>query len=632
MRPGPAPDAAGVHTRRLGRVAARALAALAVVALALAAAGARAAPGAGAAPPTAGAEPDVNRLGVDVLVYGSEPEAIAAAVAAAEEGARTLLVTPDDRLGGLFVLGELNVLDLKTQPHDFQLGLFDRWWRLVGRGEAFDVPAAEEAFERLLADAGVRVVRSAREVRPVVAAPGVVTGVTFEAGDDRAFAVSAAHVIDGSGDADLAAAAGAAFDVGWSAYGVQQRMADTLVLRVAGVDWQALVAGVRARGRDYAVAKDRVVWGHFGGVPAAYRPGQPGMRLRGLNVGLQADGTVLINALLLYGIDPLDADSLAEGRERGLAEGPRIVAYLAEHVPGFGNAVFAGGAERLYVRESRHLRARCTLTADDVFDNRVTPQDVAAGGYPLDAQSMTPHDTGFVWGVPEMYGGRLCMLVPAGGPSGLWVVGRSAGFDPVAFSSARVVPFGMAMAEAAGVAAARAARVGLSPQQAALDAGTVAAVRERLAERGAYLPDVRPRRAAGPVEHDHYAAFRTLVARGLATAGYANDPGLSAPVTTLSFAYLLSNVASRFHLRPELGQAIVDAAVAAAAPDAPLTPDVAAAVMREAACLLTACPDGAGWGALHASGLAWREEPPVGNLDRGQAYALAAALARAAVP
>src|SRR5690606_36775752 len=159
----------------------------------------------------------VNRLGVDDLVYGSEPEAIAAAVGAAEEGARTLLITPDDRLGGLFVLGELNVLDLKTQPHDFQLGLYDRWWRLVGRGEAFDVPAAEEAFERLLADDGVRVVRSAREVRRVVAASGVVTRVTFEAGHDRALAVSAAHVIDGSRDADLAAAAGAAFDVGWLA-------------------------------------------------------------------------------------------------------------------------------------------------------------------------------------------------------------------------------------------------------------------------------------------------------------------------------------------------------------------------------------------------------------------------------
>ncbi len=576
-----------------------------------------------------GGAAEATTVRVDVVVYGSEPEAIAAAVAAAEEGAATMLVTPDDRVGGLFVLGELNVLDLKTQPRDYQLGLFDRWWRLVGRGESFDVLVAEDAFERLLQEAGVQVVRSARRVAPVVEAPGVVTGLTFVAGDERAFTVRADQVIDGSGDADLAASAGAAFDVGWSAYGVRQRMADTLVLRVAGVDWLELVAGVRARGRDYAVAKDRVVWGPFGGVPAAYQPSRPDLRLRGLNVGLQDDGTVLINALLLYGLDPLDPDSLAEGLSRGLAEGPRIVAYLADHVPGFEGAAFAGGAERLYVRESRHLRARCTLSADDVFDNRVTPQDVAAGGYPLDAQSMTPHDTGFVWGAPEMYGGRLCMMVPAGGPSGLWVVGRSAGYDPVAFASARVVPFGMAMGEAAGVAAALAAREGLGPQSAALDAVTVAAVRARLADRGAYLPDVRPRRAAGPVDHPHYDAFRTLVARGLATAGYANDPGLGAPVTTLSFAYLLSNVATRFHMRPDLGQSIVDAALARAAPDAPLTPDVAASVMRAAACLLDRCPAQDGWEGLHGSGLAWRADPPPGPLDRGQAYALAAALARA---
>jgi hypothetical protein len=576
--------------------------------------------------------PGPARLTVDVLVYGSEPEAIVAAVAAAEEGARTVLVTPDDRLGGLFVLGELNVLDLKTQPHDYQLGLFDRWWRMVGRGESFDVHAAEQAFERLLVAAGVQVVRSAREVTPVVEAPGVVTGVTFRAGDDRSFAVSAAHVIDGSGDADLAAAAGVAFDVGWSAFGVQQRMADTLVLRVSGVDWRALVEGVRARGRDYAVAKDRVVWGHFGGVPAAYQPSQPGMRLRGLNVGLQADGTVLINALLLYGIDPLDPESLAGGIARGLAEGPRIVEYLAAHVPGFQRATFAGAAERLYVRESRHLRARCTLTADDVFDNRVTPQDVAAGGYPLDAQSMTPYDTGFVWGVPEMYGGRLCMMVPAGGPAGVWVVGRSAGYDPVAFSSARVVPFGMAMAEAAGVAAALGARTGVSPLVAATDASFVTDVRRLLAGRGAYLPDVRPRRASGPVDHAHYQAFRTLVARGLATGGYANDPNLSAPVTTLSFAYLLSNVATRYHLRPDLAQAIVDAALGEAPAEAPLSPDVAAAVTRAVACLLDDCPAGDGWRGLHDDGLAWTDQPPPGPLDRGQAYALAAALAKAAAP
>lgn len=572
-----------------------------------------------------------TRLQVDVVVYGSEPEAIVAAVAAAEEGAETLLVTPDDRLGGLFVLGELNVLDLKTQPHDYQRGLFERWWRMVGRGESFDVHVAETAFAELLTAAGVRVVRSVTEARPVVEAPGVISGISFTAGDSRRFVALAAHVIDGSADADLAAAAGAGFDVGWRAFGVNIRQADTLVLQVAGVDWDALTAGVRARGRDYAVAKEDVVWGHFGGVPAAYEPGQPGLRLRGLNLGRQRDGTVLVNALLIYGLDPLDPASKAAGRERAMAEGPRIVEYLSRHIPGFGNAVFAGGAEELYVRESRHLRARCVLTAGDVFDNRVTPQDVAAGGYPLDAQSMTPSDTGYVWGNPEMYGGRLCMLVPLGGPSSLWVVGRSAGFDPVAFASARVVPFGMAMAEAAGVAAAAAVERGLSAQTAALDATLIAAVRERLAQRGAYLPAVQPRPPLGPHEHQHYDAFRVLVGRGLAVGGYANDPGLGRPSTTLSFSYLLANVATRFHYQPGTAQAIVDAVAEVAPPDAPLTPEAAAQLVGRAACLLGRCLEDDGWEALYAAGLAWRETPPEGPLDQGQAYELAARLARAPI-
>lgn len=567
-------------------------------------------------------------LNYDVLVYGSEPEAIVAAVAAAEEGSSVVLVTPDERLGGLFVLGELNVLDLKTQPHDYQEGLFERWWRQVGRGEAFDVARAEQAFEALLQEAGVTVLRSVTELRPVEAAPGVLTGVTFAGQGSERSRLMAKQVIDGSADADLAAATGAGFDLGWASFGVDLRMADTLVFRVEGVDWSALTRGVIERGRGYAVAKETVVWGHFGGVPAAYTPVGTGLRLRGLNLGRQANGDVLVNALLIYGIDPLDPASVAAGRARALAEAPRIVAYLAEHVPGFERAEFAGGAQELYVRESRHLRAACVLSADDVFSNRVTAFDVAAGGYPLDAQTFTPHDSGFVYGVPDIYGGRLCMLVPAGGPSGLWVVGRSAGFDPVAFASARVVPFGMAMAEAAGVAAARAAKLGLGAFDSATDPESIAAVRERLASRGAYLPPVTPRAAVGPATHPHYSAFRTLVGRGLSVAGYDNQPGLDRPVTVLSFAYLLSNVATRFHDRPDIGSTLVDVALTAAAGEgaAPLDAEIAALVTRAAACALAGCP-GEGWSGLARAGLTWQDEPPAGQLTRGQGYELAAALA-----
>ena len=89
----------------------------------------------------------------------------------------------------------------------------------------------------------------------------------------------------------------------------------------------------------------------------------------------------------------------------------------------------------------------------------VRPDDVVAGNYPLDVQTPTPADDGYVYGVPDVYGARLCVALPEG-PDNLWVVGKTAGYDPLAAASARVVPFGMALGEAVGVAAAGAAPSG----------------------------------------------------------------------------------------------------------------------------------------------------------------------------
>ncbi len=560
----------------------------------------------------------------DVLVYGSEPEGVAAAVTAAEYGLRTALLTPDARIGGLFVLGELNMLDLRTQPFNYQRGIFERWWRMVGHEEAFDVLEAEAAFESMLAQAGVEVWRSVEAPVPLLA-NGRIVGVSLPASGRE---VLATQVIDASADANLAAAAGAPFDFGLERFGLQQRMADTLVLNVAGVDWAELTQGIRARGRAYANVKDTVAWGHFGGVPAAYVPSREGVRLRGLNLGLQNDGTVLINAVLLYGLDPLDADSRAAGRALGLAEGEDIVAYLRQHVPGFGAARLAGAASDLYVRESRHLLAECVLTSDDVFGSVVTPFDVAVGGYPLDAQTYTPYDSGYVWGTPDIYGGRLCMLVTRQ-VENLWVVGRSAGFDPIAFSSARVVPFGMVMAEAAAVAAVLAVQQDVPASQAALGSSEILEVRARLAARGALLPELRPRAGIGPVSHPAYDAFVVLVSRGLAVGGYENEPHLDAPFSTVGFAYLLSNVAGRFFYEPSLGDELVSAAMGQAPLEAPLRPEVAAELMHLAACRLIGCPAESGWTGLVSAGLAQGGEP-AGTLTRGEAYQLAAALARRA--
>ncbi|NBC97267.1 MAG: FAD-dependent oxidoreductase, partial [Deinococcus-Thermus bacterium] len=305
--------------------------------------------------------------------------------------------------------------------------------------------------------------------------------------------------------------------------------------------------------------------------------------------------------------------------------------WLSERLPGFEDARLGAVAERLYVRETRHLRAACVLDADHLLDHVRGPGDVALGGYPLDVQSLTPDDDGFVFGTPEAYGVPLCVAVPRDGPAGLWAVGRSAGYDPVAHASARVVPLGMAVAEGVGVAAARlATRPDPDPRTAVGDAAFLAEVRRTLRTRGTYLPEAGQLPPAGPSDHPHFRAFRTMLGRGLAVGGYDNDPRLDAEVPVLAHLYLLANVAHRFAFAPEVAHALVAAYGGLAGPaDA----ERVATVHHAAVCRLTSvCPPSASAEALAEAGLWPTDVARAGPLTRGESYALAALLARRVSP
>lgn len=557
----------------------------------------------------------------DVIVIGSEPEAISAAVAASESGAKTMLITEDPKLGGLFVMGQMNSLDLRTEPFNYQQGLFLRWWEMVGKGHSFDIKQAKGAFEELLVAAGVEVHLGSSDITPLMEDNKVVGVQADETWGQNTF--YAKHIIDGTADMDFATDAGATSTFGFNGLGFNARMVDTLVFRIDGVDWPTLQRGVRSKGKDYAVVDTHVAWGHFGGYPAKYDALEEGIRLRGLNLGQQDDGTVLVNALLIYGITPYDPASIADGFARAEREAPHIIEYLKRELPGFQNAQYGGVADELYIREIRHLNAECTLTTDDVLDNRVTEFAVAAGGYPLDVQTLTPYDNGYVYGKPEIYGVELCVNVPTG-IDNLWVVGKSAGFDAIAASSARVVPFGMALAEAVGVAAAYGSQLDESPRVLVNDTATIQDIRATLKERGAYLPEVENRDPVGPFEHPYYRDYRLMLSRGLAVGGYNNEPNLDEHMKAISYVYLLSNVAQRFFNNNEIGKELVATYQNSGSP---LSPALALTITQDAACRAGVCVDKT-WEALIENGLAPESFPPTEPLTRGEMYALAAHLAK----
>ena len=83
----------------------------------------------------------------DVIVYASEPEGVAAAVSAARNGMKTLLLSEDAALGGLMTLGELNFIDMCEGRDGTSLveGIFREFYDMVG-GSAFDITEAKNAF------------------------------------------------------------------------------------------------------------------------------------------------------------------------------------------------------------------------------------------------------------------------------------------------------------------------------------------------------------------------------------------------------------------------------------------------------------------------------------------------------
>src|SRR5690606_8280477 len=102
-----------------------------------------------------------------------------------------------------------------------------------------------------------------------------------------------------------------------------------------------------------ALSDARSIWGYP--EAGAYPSTDPErVRLRGLNIGRQEDGTALVNALHIFGVNPLDPASVEEGLVIGRREAPKVVDWLKERFPPFRNVRYGGTAPELYVREPRH--------------------------------------------------------------------------------------------------------------------------------------------------------------------------------------------------------------------------------------------------------------------------------------
>lgn len=486
----------------------------------------------------------------DVIVVGSDPEGIAAAVSAARNGMKTLLLSKDSTPGGLYTLGALNFIDVPETRDGTTLvgGIYEEFVNAVG-GSGFDIVNAANVFQdMLMAEENITVRYNAEFQAPVMNGT-TITGVTvLEDGQEVTY--NAPYVIDATQDGDVAAAAGAPYTYAGEDIGERDReMGVTLVFRLSGVNWDSMsryltikrgIGELFNKSTSMGVSGN-TAWG-FSDEGYAYEPEDSAMRLRGFNMALQDNGDVLVNALLIFDVDPLDEASREEGIERAEAELENIIPYLQEEFWGFDDCQLVGTAEDLYVRESRHITCEYNLTIDDVLENRWQEDAICVTAYPVDVQPTKTQTYGTVVGYPDQYAIGYKSLVPQN-VDGLLIVGRAAGYTSLAAGSARIVPTGMACGEAAGVAVAVAKALDKTPRDLVDNSAAISMIQDLLVDQGAKLDHTQTHEDV--MDHWAYPGVKVLRSLGVLDGGYDNNYYLDDAITMNRYQNMVNNAVKK---------------------------------------------------------------------------------------
>ena len=386
--------------------------------------------------------------GKSIVVLGSEPEAITGAVTARKLGYDVTLVTSSNVLGGLFVDGMLTAIDLNYDENNNILhhGFFQEFYQAAGNGMNIDLELTKAFFEDSINKYNINVIYNATNFTPIVdsTAKQKVTGVQYTK-DGAVTTLDADFVLDGSSEASFTRKLGVPYRKGRSELAQEDiHAAATLVFSVKDVDWKKVSHYLQNDDNPNSGANGNAAWGYSSMYD--YPPTNDGVQMRGLNLSRQNDGSVVLNALLVFDVDPISPESQAAAHALSEKELPHIVSYMNKTLVGFETAKLDKVAPSLYIREGVRMVGENTLTGVHVLNHASFHNTIAYGSYPIDLQSAYKGGYGNALTHTSLYSIPLGTMIPKGIENVL-LLGRSASFDIVAHGSARTVPVLMSMAE-----------------------------------------------------------------------------------------------------------------------------------------------------------------------------------------
>lgn len=333
---------------------------------------------------------------------------------------------------------------------------------------ALDADLFKYIADEMVEEAGVRPILHCMAVEAIVE-DGIIKGIITESKSGR-LAILAKRVIDCTGDADIAALAGAPFTKAPK----EQLMSVTTLFNCKGVDidkfndWVENVLkptykdwggywSIETTGKEDAMFSPYFERPFVEAVNDGLVPKEDGACLGGTWSTVTPEGEVTqLNLVFLGGIDCTDVEDLTKAEIQGRRNAMYCLDILRKKVPGFENAKLRNFGMTLGTRESRQIDGYYRLDKKDVFEQGrfedsigIFPEFIDGRGYlylPI---------TGRYYQVPYR------CLVPKN-VDNLLVAGRCISGEPIAHTSFRNMSCCAMTGQAAGVAAAQSIKQGVT--------------------------------------------------------------------------------------------------------------------------------------------------------------------------
>ena len=421
----------------------------------------------------------------DVVVLGGGPAGIAAAVAAARNGARTILVERYGFLGGGGTVVGASAFDglhanvrgeIKQVVHGVVDEILERINRLDGLNpphlvqgrifaQSYDISAWKIAADELVLSAGVDLRLHCLAVGTLMAGDRV-EALVLESKSGRR-AIRGRVFVDCSGDADLAVWSGAPCEKGDESGYLQP---PAMLFRLAGVD-NARAAEALPRIPEMMAEAKRSGEFDLPRIGNVLRPLKHAGEWRANLTKITREGGV---------IDGTDVDDLTYAEIEGRRQVRLYWEFLRAKVPGFESAYIVDVGPEIGIRETRRLVGRYRLLADDIAESRSFTDALGVSGWPVEKHT----SAGIEWKFPVDRGYHQLpyRCLQSAEVANLLVAGRCLSCEPDAQAAIRVSGPCFVTGQGAGTAAA--ISIGSSTAVASVD---IAKLQQTLQSDGVFL-------------------------------------------------------------------------------------------------------------------------------------------------